>query len=60
MGTTANQGTYMKQFLLMDGYAFYVWSSYAIVAAVLLLNVIAIKMQRRNILKHLRELSEEE
>lgn len=50
----------MKQFLLMDGYAFFVWGSYAIVAAVLLLNVIAIKIQRRNILKQLRDLSEED
>ncbi len=50
----------MKEFFLMDGYAFFVWGSYAVVAAVLILNVVAIKMQRRHILKHLRELSEED
>ena len=60
MGTTGYQGTIMKEFFLMDGYAFFVWGSYAIVAAVLVLNVVAIKMQRRHILKHLRQLSEED
>ncbi len=50
----------MQEFLYMDGYAFYVWGSYAIVSVVLLLNVIATRLQRRKILRDLAELSEEE
>ena len=50
----------MQEFFYMDGYAFYVWGSYAIVSAVLLLNVISIRLQRRKILRELAELSEEE
>ena len=50
----------VQEFFHMDGYAFYVWGSYAIVSAVLLLNVISIRLQRHKILRELAELSEEE
>lgn len=49
----------MKEFLAMGGYAVYVWSSYAIVAAVLFGNVLLAKMHRSKIVKELRELREE-
>lgn len=49
----------MKESFLMGGYAFYVWTSYAIVAAVLIGNVFAAKIQRKRIVKELQELSEE-
>ena len=50
----------MREFLLMGGYAFFVWTSYAIVAAVLIGNVVAARMQRKRIIQELREYSEEE
>ena len=43
----------------MDGYAFYVWTSYAIVAAVLYGNVIAAKMQTKRVHKEIQEHLEE-
>ncbi len=49
----------MKEFLLMGGYAFYVWTSYAIFAVVFIGNVVAAKMRRSRITKELQELSEE-
>lgn len=49
----------MKEFFFMGGYAFFVWTSYALVAAVLIGNVILAKMYRKNILKNIREYSEE-
>ena len=50
----------MKEILAMGGYAVWVWSSYAIVAAVLFGNVLLAKMHRRKIVKELQELSEED
>jgi len=49
----------MREFLFMGGYAYFVWTSYAIVAAVLIGNVIVAKMYRKRILKDIREFSEE-
>ena len=49
----------MNEFFAMGGYAIYVWPSYAIVAAVLLGNVLLAKMHRKKIVKELQELSEE-
>jgi len=49
----------MKEFFAMGGYAFFVWTSYGIVAAVMIGNVLAAKMKRKRIIKELQELSEE-
>lgn len=49
----------MKEFFLMGGYAYFVWTSYAIVAVVLIGNVVFAKMYRRKILKEIRQYSEE-
>ena len=49
----------MKEFFAMGGYAIYVWSSYAIVAAVLIGNVFFAKAHRSKIIKELQELDEE-
>jgi heme exporter protein D len=49
----------MKEFFAMGGYAFFVWTSYGIVAFVMIANVVAAKMKRKRILKQLQELSEE-
>ena len=49
----------MKEFLSMGGYGVYVWSSYAIVAAVMYGNVIAAKLQRKRVLREVQEHSEE-
>ncbi len=40
----------MSEFFHMGGYAFYVWTSYAIALVVLLLNVLAPMRRRRNLL----------
>jgi len=49
----------MKEFFAMGGYAFFVWTSYAIVAFALIANVIAAKMKRKRVFKELRELTQE-
>lgn len=49
----------MKEFFAMGGYAFFVWSSYAIVTFVIVANVIAARMKRKRIIKELIELAEE-
>ncbi len=49
----------MKEFFAMGGYAFFVWTSYAIVAFVMIANVFAAVMKRKWIFKELRKLSEE-
>ncbi len=43
----------MKEFFYMGGYAFYVWTSYAIALVVLVANVVAPVMQRRKLLADL-------
>lgn len=50
----------MKEFFLMGGYAFFVWTSYGIVAAVLIGNVIAAKSHRRRVIEQIQQLKEEE
>tara|TARA_R110002096_G_scaffold17733_6_gene61242 strand:- start:176 stop:328 length:153 start_codon:yes stop_codon:yes gene_type:complete len=49
----------MKEFFAMGGYAFFVWWSYAIVAFVMVGNVIAAKRKRKQIIKQIQQLSEE-
>ncbi len=49
----------MKEFFAMGGYAFFVWTSYGIVAFVMIANVFVAKMKCKRIFKELRELSEE-
>ena len=44
----------MRDFLHMGGYAFFVWTSYAIVALVLILNVLLPLRERRQVLAELR------
>ena len=43
----------LTEFLHMGGYAFYVWTSYGLTAAVLLWNVLAPIVQRKQILRQL-------
>lgn len=49
----------MIEFLKMGGYAGYVWSSYGIVAVVLLLNVISSWRRYKNILRRLKRIHSE-
>ncbi len=49
----------MKEFFAMGGYAFFVWTSYAIVAFLMVANVIAARMKYKRILKDMKELAEE-
>ncbi len=49
----------MKEFFAMGGYAFFVWTSYGIVAVVMIGNVLAAKMKRKRIINELQQLSEE-
>lgn len=60
MGTGGFTQVTMQEFFHMNGYAFYVWGSYAVVSIVLLLNVISIRLQRQKILRELAQASEEE
>ncbi len=41
------------EFLLMGGYGFYVWTSYAISFVVLLLNVVLPMLQRKQLFRQL-------
>ena len=50
----------MKEFFAMGGYAFFVWTSYAIVAVVLIGNVIAAKAHRKRIIQQVQQAAEEE
>ena len=43
-----------SEFLHMGGYAFYVWTSYGIVALVLILNFTIPILRRRNLLKQIK------
>jgi heme exporter protein D len=45
----------MSDFVQMGGYAFYVWGSYAAGLAVLAWNVLAPRLERRAVLRRLRE-----
>jgi len=49
----------MKEFFAMGGYAFFVWTSYALVALVMIGNVFAARMKRKRIFKEFQQLSEE-
>lgn len=42
------------QWLGMGGYSMYVWPAYAVVCGVLILNLVAIKLQRKSIHKKLK------
>jgi len=42
-----------REFLHMGGYAFYVWSAYALTAAVLAANAIVPRMRERQLLRAL-------
>ena len=46
----------MMEFLNMGGYAGYVWSSYAIVMAVLVLNLLLSRQRHKSVLRRLRRL----
>lgn len=43
----------MKEFFYMGGYAFYVWTSYAVVGIVLFLNFLIPLLRRRRLLRDL-------
>lgn len=43
----------LEKFLAMGGYAFYVWTSYGITTAVLLWNLIAPIVQRKQLLRQM-------
>jgi len=43
----------LTEFLHMGGYAFYVWTSYGLTTVVLLWNVLAPVLQRKQILRQL-------
>ena len=45
----------MRDFFHMGGYAFYVWSSYCVAALIYGWNVVAPRLQRREIEKRLTE-----
>ena len=49
----------MKEFFAMGGYAFFVWTSYAVVAFLMVANVIAARMKKKRIVREIRELAEE-
>jgi heme exporter protein D len=44
----------MIEFLKMGGYGFYVWGAYGITAAVLIVEVIAVRRRRRRALEEAR------
>jgi heme exporter protein D len=50
----------LSEFLHMGGYAFYVWSSYAVVAAVLLGNIALAHSRRRRALDAIRRRIDDE
>lgn len=44
----------VSEFFAMGGYAFYVWSSFGLTAAVVVGEVLLLRAQRKNILRDLR------
>ena len=46
----------MSEFLAQGGYAFYVWSSYGLAAALLVAEIVLLKQQRRPIFARLGRL----
>lgn len=49
----------MMEFLSMGGYAAYVWSSYGIVAIVLLLNALASTRRHKALLRRIKKIHNE-
>lgn len=49
----------MNEFLHMGGYAVFVWSSYGIVFAVLVLNVVAAILRKKQIVREIEERQDE-
>lgn len=47
-----------SEFLAMGGYGLYVWGSYAVTAAVLILNILAARRRYKNVRRQLRETAE--
>ncbi|HEX2238091.1 MAG TPA: heme exporter protein CcmD [Gammaproteobacteria bacterium] len=45
----------MKDFLYMDGYAFFVWSAYAVVVVVMTANLIYPLRRRRRLLREISQ-----
>jgi heme exporter protein D len=50
----------MQEFFHMGGYAFYVWSAYAVVAVVLIANLIYPLRRRRRLLREIARLSSQD
>lgn len=51
----------MKEFFYMDGYYFYVWTSYGLAAIILLFNIVAPVMRHKRVLRDItRKLRREE
>lgn len=44
----------VSEFLSMGGYAFYVWGSFGLTAAVLVAEILLVRQQRNQILRNLR------
>jgi heme exporter protein D len=44
----------VEEFLLMGGYAFYVWGSFGVTAAALLMEPLLLKKRRNDVLRSLR------
>jgi heme exporter protein D len=44
----------VSEFFAMGGYAFYVWGSFGATAAVMLVEMLLIRQQRRSLLRELR------
>lgn len=59
MGERCDQGDVMKEFFAMGGYAFFVWTSYAIVAFLMLGNIVSARMKKKRILKEIQQMAEE-
>jgi heme exporter protein D len=45
----------MKNFLYMDGYAFFVWSAYAVVVVIMTANLIYPLRRRRRLLREISQ-----
>ncbi len=44
----------LENFLAMGGYAFYVWGSYLVTLALMIVEIVLIALRRRNALQRLR------
>jgi heme exporter protein D len=44
----------LQNFLAMGGYAFYVWGSYLVTLALMIVEIVLIALRRRNALQRLR------